>query len=134
MLAKFVWNNLEAKYSAVNLFNSAIIIYLLWSGILFTKAIRAVVVAKLVILAILFLTSFILALKAAVVAKLVILRISLLTSFILPLRVVLIAKLVISGILSSIFLSLQLHTFFLTKSFLLHHLVYLNQQEQVLIY
>ena len=122
-----MWNNLEAKYSAVNLFNSAIMI--------FAKAIRAVVVvAKLVILAILFLTSFILALRAAVVAKLVILGFSLLTSFILPLRVVLIAKLVISGILSSIFLSLQLHTFFLTKSFLLHQLVYLNQQEQVLIY
>ena len=61
-------------------------------------------VAKLVILGILFLISFILALRAVVVvAKLVRLGISFLTSFILALRVVLVAKLVISGILSSIF-------------------------------
>ena len=44
------------------------------------------------------------ALRAVVVVKLVILGISPLTSFILALRVVLVAKLVISGILSSIFL------------------------------
>ena len=49
-------------------------------------------------LAILFLTSFALALRAAVVAKLVILGISFLTSFILALRVVLVAKLVTSAI------------------------------------
>ena len=80
-------------------------------GVLFSTAVRTVVVAKLVILGILFLTSFILAL-----------------------RVVLVAKLVISGILSSIFLILALYTSLLTTSFLLHHLVYLNKQEQVLIY
>ena len=57
-----------------------------------------------------------------------------LTSFILALWVVLVSKLVISGILSSIFLILALYTSFLTTSFLLHHLVYLYQQEQVLIY
>ena len=45
------------------------------------------------------------AVKAVVVAKLVILGISFLTLFILALRVVLVAKLVISGILSSIFWS-----------------------------
>ena len=43
------------------------------------------------------------AVKAVVVAKLVILGISFLTLFILALRVILVAKLVISGILSSIF-------------------------------
>ena len=43
------------------------------------------------------------AVRAVVVAKLVILGISSLTSFILALRVVLVAKLVISSILSSIF-------------------------------
>ena len=46
-------------------------------GILFSTAIRAVVVAKLVILGILFSTWFILALKAELVAKLVILGICL---------------------------------------------------------
>ena len=58
-------------------------------GILFSIAVRAEVVAKLVILGILFLTSFILALRAAIVVHLVILDISFLTSFILALRVVL---------------------------------------------
>ena len=42
---------------------------LLTLGILFSTAVKAVVVAKLVILGILFLTSFILALRAVVVAK-----------------------------------------------------------------
>ena len=73
-------------------------------GVLFSTALRAVVVANLVILGILFLTSFILPLRAVVAAKLVILGISFLTSFILPLRLVLVAKLVVSGILSSMFL------------------------------
>ena len=64
-------------------------IYLLWWGILFLTAVRAVLVAKLVILGIFSLNSFILAL-----------------------RVVLVAKIVISGILSSIYLILTLYTFF----------------------
>ena len=64
-------------------------IYLLYSGILFSTAVRAVVVAKFVMLVIL-----------------------LLTSFILASRVVLVAKLVISGILSSLFLILVLYTIF----------------------
>ena len=59
-----------------------------------------------------------------VVAKLVILGISALTSFILVLKEVCVAKLVISDILSS-----ALYTSFLTTSFLLHYLVYLNQLE-----
>ena len=50
-------------------------IYLLWSGISFSAAVTAVRVAKLVILCILFLSSFISTLRAAVVAKLVVLRI-----------------------------------------------------------
>ena len=91
---------------------------LLTLGISFSTAVTAVVVvAKLVILGILFLNSFILASREVVVAKLMILDILLLTSFILPLRVVLVAKLVISGILSSIFLILELYTSFLTLFF-----------------
>ena len=65
-------------------------IYLLWSGIFFSTAVRAVVVAKLLIFYILFLTSFILALG-----------------------VVLVAKLVMSGILSSMILILALNKSFL---------------------
>ena len=64
-----------------------------------------------------FLTSFILGLRAVVVAKLVILGISPLISFILELRVVLVAKLVIPDILSLILFILTLYTSFLTTSF-----------------
>ena len=85
-------------------------------------------VTKLLTLGILFST----AVRAVVVARLVILGLSFVTSFILALRVVLAAKLVISGISSSIFFISALYKSFLTISFLLHHLVYLN--EQVLIY
>ena len=56
--------------------------------------------------------SFSTAVRAIVVAKLLILSISSLTSFILALKVVLVAKLVISVILSSILLILALYTFF----------------------
>ena len=38
------------KFSVVNLLNSGIVTYLLWSGILFSIAVRAVVLPKLVIL------------------------------------------------------------------------------------
>ena len=75
-----------------------------------------------------------LAVRAAVVPKFLILGISPLTSFILSLREALVAKLVISGILSSISLILALYTSFFTTSFCTRSLVYLNQQEQVLIY
>ena len=61
-------------------------IYLLLSSILFSTAVRAIVVVKLVILDILFLTSFILALRSAAVVKLVIVDILFLVSFILALK------------------------------------------------
>ena len=51
------------------------LIELMTLGILFSTAVRALVVAKLVLLGILPLTAFILALRQALVAKLVILRI-----------------------------------------------------------
>ena len=70
--------------------------------------------------------------RAVLVTKLVILSILFLTPFVLALRAVVVANLVIPGILSSVFLILSIS--FLMTSFLLHHLVYLNQQEQVLIY
>ena len=57
------------------------------------------------------------AVKAVAVAKLVILGIWFSNSFILVVRVVLVAKLVISGILTSIFFNLALYTPFLTTSF-----------------
>ena len=88
---------------------------LLRLGILFATAVKAVIVAHLVILGILPLISFILTLREVVVAKLVIRSITPLTSFTLALRVVLVGKFVISSIL-------------------LHHLVYLKQREHVLIY
>ena len=90
---------------------------LLTLGILISKALRTVVVvAKIVILGILFLTSFILTLRAAVVAQLVLSGIFFLASFVLALQVVL-AVLVISGILSSIFLTLELYASLLTTLF-----------------
>ena len=64
---------------------------LLTVRISFSTAVKAVVVAKLVILGLL-LTSFILALRAVVVAKSVILGISFLTSFILAVTLVLAAS------------------------------------------
>ena len=64
--------------------------------------------AKLLTLGILFSTTV----KPGEVAKLVILGISFLTSFILAFRVVLVANLVISGILSSIFLISPLYASF----------------------
>ena len=85
---------------------------LLSLGILFSTAAKPVVVAKLVILCTLFLTSFILAVKAVVVAKLVLLGISLLSSFILALRVVL------AVFYLQYFFVLALYTSFLTTFFL----------------
>ena len=143
MLAKFAFANLAVKFSALSLLNFSVVIHLSWSwsvailfsislffvlqsvffnklltlGISFSTAVKALVVAKLAILGILFKTSFNLALRAVVVAKLVILGISFLTSFILKLRVVLVAMLIMSGILSSIFLILALYTSFLMTSF-----------------
>ena len=84
--AKFSCAKRAEKCSAVNLLNSGVVISLLWSDISFSTSVRVVVVAKLVILSILFLASFILALKAAVIAKLVVLGISFLASFILAIE------------------------------------------------
>ena len=81
----------------------------------------------MVTLGILFSTSFILALKAAVVAVLVIMGISVLTSFMSELREALVAKLVMSVILYSISLTLALYASFQQHNFYLHYLVYLNQ-------
>ena len=67
---------------------------------------------KLLTLCILFST----AIKVVLVAKFLILRISPLTSFILALRVVLVARLVISASLSSILFILALYTSFLMTS------------------
>ena len=67
--------------SFISASQSAFLTRLLKSGILFLTAVRAIVVANLMILVILFLTSLILALREAFVAKLVILGISFLTSF-----------------------------------------------------
>ena len=59
LLAKFVFANLAVKYSSVKLLNHAVVIYLLWSGISCSTAVRAVAVAKFVILGTFFLISFI---------------------------------------------------------------------------
>ena len=85
---------------------------------------KAVFLTKLLILDILFST----ALTAILLPRLVIFGIPPLNSFILALRIVLVARLVMSSILFSIFFILALCTSFLTALFLLHHL-YLNQQE-----
>ena len=68
---------------------------------------------KLLTLGILFST----AVRAIIVAKVIILSISRLTSFTLALREALVAKLVIPGILSSIFFILTSCKSFLTTSF-----------------
>ena len=107
-VTKFICFNLAVKFSAANLWSSGLVIYLLWSVILFSTSVIAVLPAKSLILGILFLISSILALREALLTTLVILCISFLTSYILALRVVLAAKLVISGISSSISLVLAI--------------------------
>ena len=54
LVPKFACFNLVVKFNAVNLLNCGEVIYLLGSGILFLTAVRAVLVAKLVILGNLF--------------------------------------------------------------------------------
>ena len=74
-------------------------------------------------------TLFLTAVKTVVVvvAKLVILRILFLTSLILALRIALVAKLVISGISSAVFLILPFYIhLFQRHHFLLHQLIYLK--------
>ena len=60
--AKFACSNLAVKFSTVILLNSGVVIYLLWSGILLSTALKAAVVAKLAISCILSSISSILAL------------------------------------------------------------------------
>ena len=92
MLAEFACANLAATSSAVNLLSSGVVICLLLSSILFSRTAQTVIAATLIILGILFITSFILALKVALVAK-------------------------ISGILSSICFILVYTSFFTTSFF-----------------
>ena len=100
---------------------------LLTLGVLFSTAIRTLVVANLKILGILSLTSFIL--RAVLVAKLVIIGLSPLISFHLASRGALVSKLLISGILSSISFYLSIICiFFIHLHFLLHLLVYRNNR------
>ena len=54
LVAKFASFNLSVKFSAVHLLNSGVVIYLLWSDILFSTGVRAIAVAKLVTLGISF--------------------------------------------------------------------------------
>ena len=88
MLAKFACANLTVKISAVNLLNSWVVVYWSWSWsvvVLFSFSLifvlQSVFLYKLLTLVILFLT----AVRAVIVAKLVILGILILTSFILAL-------------------------------------------------
>ena len=90
--------------------------FLLTLGILSATAVRALVVAKVVIVGISSLTSFIIELREALVAKLVILGVSALTLFISALTEALVAKLLMFGILSSIVFILALYASFLTTS------------------
>ena len=92
--------SLAAKFSAVNLLNSRVAIYLSWSWsvILFSVSLIFVLYSafwiKLLTLGILFST----AVKGVVVAKLAVLGVSTLTSFIFALRTAAVSLLVISGI------------------------------------
>ena len=54
LVAKFACFNLSVKFSAVHLLSSGVVIYLLWSDILFSTGVRAIAVAKLVTLGISF--------------------------------------------------------------------------------
>ena len=136
LLAKFACLSLAVKFSDVSLLNFGVVIYLSWSwsAIFFSSSLifelQSLFLTKLLTLGILLSTT----LRETLVAKLVILGISPLTSFILALRVVLVAKFVILGILYSIFYVSITYIFFNNIIFLLYYLVYLNQQEQVLIY
>ena len=72
--------------------------------------------------------------RAIVVAKLVLQGISFLSSLILALTVILVPNIVISGILSSIFIIAALYTSSLTTSFFTTSFSLLKSQEHVLIY
>ena len=96
MQAKFACANLAAKVSVVNLLNSGVVIYLSCSCSYIIFVLQSVLITKLLTLGILFSA----AVRAVVIARLVILGILILTSIILALSIVLVAKLVTSRILS----------------------------------
>ena len=111
-------------------------IYLLWSGILFSTAVRAVAIAKLVILGIFVFNLIYFSIKSSSCSYVSNARY-------FPFNLIYFSiKSSISSYVSNcmyfivnIFdLILALYTYFLLTSFLLHHLVYLNQQEWILIY
>ena len=109
LLAKFVCFNL----ADVKLLNSGVVIYLSWLWIVIfvfhfiNFGVLVSFFTKLLTLGLLFST----ALRAVLVAKLVILGISPSTSSILASRVVLVTKLVMPGILSSVFFILALYIY-----------------------
>ena len=125
-LAKFARNNLPAKFSAVSLLNSKVVIYLSWS-----RSVNVFSVSPMFVLSLVFLTKlltlgtlFSTAVKVIIVARLLILGTLSVNSSFLELRSAVVAKLTISGILSSILLIL--YSSFLTTSFLTTLLIYLN--------
>ena len=110
LVTKFSRANLAAKFSAFSLLNFRLVVNSSWSWkvISFSNynfCITVVCWTKLLTLSILFSTVAL----AVIVAKLVILSIYPLTSFVLALRVLLVAKLVITGIFY-----FRVHTSFLT--------------------
>ena len=111
LLAKFACFSLAVKFSDVNLSDPWVVIYLSWPWsieVLFSVSLifvlQSVFLSKLLTLGTLFST----AVRAVVVGKLVISGISLLISVILRLREALVAKLVMSEILPSIFFYLSI--------------------------
>ena len=125
-LAKFDHNNLPAKFSAVSLLNSQVVIYLSWS-----RSVNVFSVSPMFVLSLVFLTKlltlgtlFSTAVRVIIVARLLILGTLSVNSSFLELRSAVVAKLTISGILSSILLIL--YSSFLTTSFLTTLLIYLN--------
>ena len=125
-LAKFARNNLPAKFSAVSLLNSKVVIYLSWS-----RSVNVFSVSPMFILSLVFLTKlltlgtlFSTAVRVIIVARLLIQGTLSVNSSFLELRSAVVAKLTISGILSSILLIL--YSSFLTTSFLTTLLIYLN--------
>ena len=125
-LAKFARNNLPAKFSAVSLLNSKVVIYLSWS-----RSVNVFSVSPMFVLSLVFLTKlltlgtlFSTAVRVIIVARLLILGTLSVNSSFLELRSAVVAKLTISGILSSILLIL--YSSFLTTSFLTTLLIYLN--------
>ena len=105
---------------------------LLTSGILFSTAVNAELIAKPAILDSLLSISVTLAFKSAFLTSSLVSEIFFPKSDLSVSCVVFKRNLVVSMLLT--FLTSLSYTVFLTTSFLLYHLVYLSQQEQVLMY